>query len=227
MGNRNKLMRFAEIREMDIVFENSSYENPQLTGKNGKPVNMKGKWATDGFGNQNDLVLELACGRGEYAISMAKENQDVNYMGVDIKGARIWKGAKYVLENKITNVRFLRTRIEMIDCFFESKEVSEIWITFADPFHGKDNRKLTSPSFLNRYKKFLKDEGKINLKTDDDELYEFTLEIIESYASAKLIYESNDIYSSELYIPELNHKTYYESMHLEKGKTIKFVSFTI
>jgi tRNA (guanine-N7-)-methyltransferase len=227
MGNRNKLLKFAEIREMDIVYENYTYEKPQLTGKGGVPVEMKGKWRKDAFNNEKALILELACGRGEYSLALGEAYPDNNYLGVDVKGARIWKGAKNAIAFGLENVKFLRTRIEAIDLFFEEGEVDEIWITFPDPFYGKDNRKLTSHNFLNRYKKILKKGGFIHLKTDDEELYEFTLESIKSYPETKLIYSNDDIYATQLAFDELEYKTYYEKMHLEKGRRIKYIKFSL
>jgi tRNA (guanine-N7-)-methyltransferase len=227
MGHRNKLLKFAEIRAMDNVYENYSYENPQLTGKDGVPISMKGHWKSDAFGNDNPLILELACGRGEYSLALGESYPENNYLGVDVKGARIWRGAKNATEAGLDNVKFLRTRIEAIELFFEANEVDEIWITFPDPFHGKDNRKLTSHNFLNRYKKILKKGGIIHLKTDDDDLYEFSLESVKSYDGAELLYTNNDIYSKELDFKELIHKTYYEKRHLQIGRKIKYIRFTL
>ena len=161
------------------------------------------------FHNDNRLILELACGRGEYSLALGRNNPTNNYLGVDIKGARIWKGARNAINDGLTNVGFLRCKIETISQFFNEQEIDEIWITFPDPFHAKENRRLTAHNFLDRYKKLLKPGGIIHLKTDDDILYDFTLESIASYPSATLLYENNNIYASELIFPDLEHKTYY------------------
>lgn len=229
MSRRNKLQKFAEILSFPNVFENYEHNNPGLVGQDGEPVEMKGQWANKHFKNNNPIVLELACGRGEYTLGLAQRFPDRNFIGVDVKGARIWKGASLAIEAKLTNAAFLRTRIEQIDLFFAENEVSEIWITFPDPFlkKGKENRRLTAPSFINRFRKILHPNGTVNLKTDDDTLYEFTLETIKADNKCKLIYVDDDIYSNDLVTEELEIKTYYEKMHLEANKTIKYVKFTI
>ncbi|MCL4162187.1 UNVERIFIED_CONTAM: hypothetical protein GTU68_051039, partial [Idotea baltica] len=137
---------------------------------------MRGRWREQHFGNKAPLILELACGRGEYTLALAAHFKEQNFIGVDIKGARIWKGAKMALEQQLDNAAFLRTRIEQIELFFTPEEVDEIWITFPDPFlkKGKANRRLTSASFLDRYRKILKKGGLLHLKTDDPTLYNFT-----------------------------------------------------
>ena len=160
---------------------------------------------------------------------MAQQRKDKNFIGVDVKGARIWKGAKIAIEEQLEHVAFVRMRIERIARFFGPGEISEIWITFPDPFlkKGKANRRLTSLPFLNLYRTILHPEGIVHLKTDDPTLYEFTLDVIEKDPQSKLIYQSDDIYAAPLYTPELNLKTYYENMHLAQQKTIKYVRFSI
>ncbi len=229
MARRNKLEKFAEILSFPNVYENYDPKAPQIVGKDGVPVEMKGSWTKNHFKNDKPLVLELACGKGDYTLGLAERFPDKNFIGIDIKGNRIWKGAHTALENKIDNAAFFRTRIEQIALFFEKDEVDEIWITFPDPFlrKGKSNRRLTSPFFLNHYRKFLKDGGIVNLKTDSPVLYEFTLETIAEDDKCNLLYEDHDIYSKPLYRPELEIKTFYEQMHLEDGRTIKYVKFTI
>jgi len=212
---------------MSIVYENYDYENPILTGENGVEVDYKGKWKSEVFNNPGNLCLELACGRGEYTLALAKDNPNENFMGIDVKGARIWRGAKNALEQNLKNVRFLRTRIEQVDLFFDKGEVDEIWITFPDPFHGKDNRKLTHHKFLDRYKYLLKDGGWINFKTDDDNLFDYSLKSINSYQGANILYKNDDIYADELPFKELDYKTHYEKNHLAEGKKIKFIRFTL
>ena len=189
-------------------------------------IKIKGQWTSHHFKNQNPLILELACGRGEYTCALAGTHENQNFIGVDVKGARIWKGAKYALEH-LPNAAFLRIRIEHIAHFLAPGEVDEIWITFPDPFlkEKKANRRLTSPQFIERYSKILKKGGIIHLKTDDDQLYEYTMSVINEMEHLSLIYNSNDIYYGELYSPELDFKTYYEKKHLADQKKIKYIKF--
>lgn len=225
MSKRNKLQKFAEMLSFPNVYENFNYTNPLLKGKDGEDVEMKGKWQALHFKNEKPITLELACGRGEYTLALARAYPERNFIGVDIKGARIWKGARTALAEGLDNAAFLRTRIELINKFVAENEVSEIWITFPDPFlkKGKSNRRLTAPNFLKLYHKILKKEGVIHLKTDSPELYEFTLEVLENKENGTLLYHNEDIYAGELPIPELVYKTYYENMHLAANKTIKYV----
>ena len=223
MSRRNKLEKFSDVLNFDNVVENYDYEHPTLYIKEGQSIDLKGKWQKEFFTQESNLTLELACGRGEYTLAMGQEYADRNFLGVDVKGARIWKGARIALENNLNNVGFLRTRIELLYHFFQEKEVDEIWITFPDPFLKKENRRLTAPYFLKMYHKILKPGGIIHLKTDDDTLYEYSLSTISTDDRIQLIYNSDDIYSGDLYIPELSFKTYYEAMHLGKGKKIKYI----
>ena len=221
-------MKFAEVLSFPNVYENFNPKQPKLTAGEGVYVDLKGKWAIDHFKNNNPIVLELACGRGEYSLALARDNYEKNFIGVDIKGARIWKGASKALEEKLENVAFLRTRIEQVQLFFDPQEIDEIWITFPDPFlrKSKSNRRLTSIPFLDRYHPVLKDGGLLHLKTDDPTLYEFSLETLEAHPSYTINYHHADIYSGPLHIPELAYKTYYEAMHLEAKKTIKYIQAT-
>lgn len=227
MGRKNKLKKFADLLSFPNVFENFDFHNPALKGQDGQDVELKGKWREHCFKNENPITLELACGRGEYSIGLASRYPNRNFIGVDIKGARIWKGAKTALVQNLPNVAFLRTRIELIDHFFEPNEIDEIWITFPDPFlrDSKANRRLTSAWFLEKYKSILKPGGVVHLKTDEPNLYEFTLETLEESDTYQLLEHNADIYAGPLPIPELDLKTYYERMHLEDGKTIKYVRF--
>jgi tRNA (guanine-N7-)-methyltransferase len=188
---------------------------------------MKGMWSSLYFKNHNPLILELACGKGDYTLALAKEDPGHNYIGIDIKGARIWKGARKGLETSLSNAAFLRTRIEFIEKFFAPGEVAEIWITFPDPFERKPNRRLMSAPFLERYRSFLKPGGLVHLKTDSPLLYAFALDVIEADPRCRVLYAHEDIYSGPLYTPELAHKTYYEEMHLRDGRKIKYIRFTI
>jgi len=225
MSRRNKLKKFADILSFPNVYENFDYDNPELRGKDGVLVNLKGKWKEAHFENNHPITLELACGRGEYTLGLARSYAERNFIGVDIKGARIYQGSKTALEEQLVNAAFLRTQIAQIDLFLAPDEVDEIWITFPDPFlrESKSNNRLTSLAFLPIYKKILKKGGLIHLKTDSTELYEFTLETLAEQSDYDLLYHDNDIYSKELIMPELAFKTYYENMHLKKGKTIKYV----
>ena len=229
MSKRNKLQKFADIFSYHNVLENFDAKNPHLVGKDGVVVERKGAWAKKQFGNQQPITLELASGKGDYTIGLAKMYPDRNFIGVDIKGARIWKGATLALEEKLENVAFFRTRIEQIAYFFEPGEVAEIWITFPDPFlrKSKSNRRLTAVNFLRHYSKILKSDGIVHLKTDSPELYDFTLATLEETDLATLLYNKDDIYSDDLYLPELELKTFYEQMHLENGLTIKYIQMRL
>ena len=229
MSNRNKLQKFAELLGFPNVYENFHHDDPELLGENGLPVVRKGVWAAEHFGNDRPITLELACGRGEYSLGLARRFPERSFIGVDIKGARIWKGATTAIEEQLDNVAFLRTRIEQIAQFFAPGEVSEIWITFPDPFlkKSKANRRLTAHRFLDEYRKVLREGGLVHLKTDDPTLYEFSLEAIGSYEHATILYQDDDIYVKPLPMPELELKTYYEKMHLAKGRTIKYIRFQL
>ena len=212
MGRKAKLQKFSEIKEMPNVLEFPKY--------------VKGKWKADVFQNQQPVVLELACGKGEYTLSLAEMFPDKNFVGVDRKGNRIWSGAKKALE-QFKNVRFLRVDIENLEEYFLQDEVDEIWITFPDPFlkDRKAKKRLTSPRFLNIYRKILKPGGRVHLKTDSIELFEYSLErLIEEKANVgeakKDIYKEGDLY------PVLNIKTYYEQIHLKEGKSINYLNFS-
>ena len=180
------------------------------------------------FKNQNPIVLELGCGKGEYTIALSQRNPDKNFIGVDIKGARLWKGAKYATENALPNVAFLRTRIEFITSLFAENEVSEIWVTFADPQPNKPKKRLTSHQFLAKYKTFLKPDGIIHLKTDSILLHESTLEVIRE-GGHKLLEANNDIYAPESHVAEeiTSIKTFYESQFLAKGMPITYLKFVL
>ena len=228
MSRRNKLLKFSDLGTFPNVYENFESNPPQLSGVNGE-LDLQGKWRTDHFKNSHPITLELACGRGEYPLDLARKYPKVNFIGVDVKGARIWQGAKIALAEKLNNVTFLRTNIELMAPFFEEGEVDEMWITFPDPFlkARKAQRRLTSASFLKVYRKFLKKGGTIHLKTDETNLYNFTLETLADDPQTTILYQNDDIYSGPLIFDELETKTYYEKKHLKKGKTIKYVRFTI
>lgn len=229
MGKKNKLKKFEDLHIFPNVYENFDFTDPLLYKSASETVDLKGKWSSEQFNNNNPITLELACGGGEYTVALAAKYPDRNFIGVDIKGARIWKGASKALEENIHNAAFLRCRIEKIAEFIGSGEISEIWITFPDPFlkSTQESRRLTSPAFLQRYKGFAKDGATIHLKTDDDTLYEYTLSVVHQYEGARLLTSNDDIYNGTLPIEELSFKTYYENMHLKKGKSIKYISFQL
>jgi len=229
MSKRNKLKKFADILAFPNVYENYNPEEPKLIVQDGVEVDLKGKWAAEHFKNDRSITLELACGRGEYTLALARMYPDRNFIGLDVKGARIWKGASIALEEGLSNAAFFRTRIEQVPLFFAPEEVSEIWITFPDPFlkKGKTNRRLTALPFLDRYRKILAPDGLVHLKTDEPVMSEFSLRTVANDEKSQLLYFDNDIYSKPLPIPELDFKTYYEKMHLAKAKTIKYLRFKI
>jgi len=228
MSKKNKLVRFARLNSFKNVYQNFQYENPQLIGKDNVETDLKGIWGEQHFKNSNPITLELACGGGEYTVALARKYPNRNFIGVDIKGARIYKGAKIALAEGLDNAAFLRTRIEIIETFIGQEEISEIWITFPDPFlkDSKSNRRLSSSAFLKRYKNILKKDHLIHLKTDSTPLYDFTLESIEEYG-AELLYQNNDIYQGETPFEELDFKTFYELKHLANDLKIKYIRFKL
>ena len=227
MATRNKLQKFAEILQMPHVYENFDPRSPQLIGAGGQSFDRKGEWSQAHFGNEHPLTLELACGRGEYTVDLARQYPERNFIGVGIKGARIWKGATIAQEEGLTNAAFLRTRIEIIAQFFGKHEVDEIWITFPDPFlkKGKENRRLTAARYLKQYRHILKPGGLVHLKTDSRELYDWTQETFAEQPAVEVLYHDHDIYSKPLPIPELSTETYYEKLHKGLGKTITYTQF--
>ena len=229
MARKNKLHKFAEVLSFPNVYECYNVQQPQLVGANMVPVDLKGKWAELHFKNKFPITLELACGGGEYTVGLAQVFPERNFIGVDVKGNRLWKGAKMALEAGLDQVAFLRTRIEIIDQFFAPDEIAEIWITFPDPFPraSKENRRLTSAFFLEKYRSILKDGGLVHLKHDDPDFYQFTLDTIDADSRNTLLVNNPDIYAGPLDFPELGIQTLYESFHLAVGKRIKYVRFLI
>lgn len=227
MGRKSKLKRFAEIATFPNVYEIDPATESFISNAEGMSRDLRGLWAPTHFQNNHPVILELACGKGDYTVALARIHPEINFIGIDIKGARMWLGALTALENSLHNVAFLRTRIEFITRFFAQGEISEIWITFPDPYEGKANRRLTSPPFLDRYREILKPGGIVHLKSDSELLYEYTLEVIHADPGCKVLYAESDIYSHLLAFEELEHKTYYEKKHLKDGKTIKYIRFTI
>ncbi len=222
MGSKNKLKRFRENETFANVFQPSRDE--LVDGD----YHLKGKWIKDVFKNDNPLVLELGCGKGEYTVGLAERFPDINFIGIDIKGARIWTGAKKAHLEKIPNVAFIRTWIEVVNSFFSPAEIDEIWLTFPDPQlkRSRNKKRLTAARFLNLYRKFLKDNGIIHLKTDNSILYEYTLDLAR-LNKLKVEFETNNLYGSEY--PELVHgiKTFYEKQFIEEGLNIHYLQFRL
>jgi tRNA (guanine-N7-)-methyltransferase len=189
---------------------------------------LKGKWNKEYFRNNNPIVLELGCGKGEYTVELATKFPLKNFIGIDIKGARIWRGAKTAYENKIPNSSFLRTRIEFIRSFFSEDEVDEIWITFPDPHPRRRDcsKRLTNPHFLNYYRSFLKNNGIIHLKTDNLELYNYTLGIV-NHNNLEIIIATSDLYSGKTENDILSIRTHYENIFLGQGININYLSFRL
>ncbi|TCS89156.1 tRNA (guanine-N7-)-methyltransferase [Anseongella ginsenosidimutans] len=211
---KRKLQRFAETETFGNVFH--------------KQCEFKGNWNTSYFRNENPIVLELGCGRGEYTVNMGQKMPKKNFIGIDIKGARLWRGAKTAYEEGMKNIAFLRIQIETIENFFAPGEVSELWITFPDPQIqvSRARKRLTSPRFLNHYHQILRPGGRIHLKTDSRELYEFTLEMIERYGLILHNY-THDLYGSQLLDDTLSIQTKYESVYLREGKNIHYLCFSL
>ena len=219
MGH-HKLQRFAENLTFKNLFQ-VSFEMLQSSG-----FALRGHWS-EFFGNNNPIVLELGCGKGDYTIALARIHPDRNYIGVDIKGARLWRGAKTATEEQMTNVAFIRTRIELIEQFFATDEVSEIWITFPDPQPKKPLKRLTSERFLSCYRHFLKPGGIVHLKTDSQELYDYTLNEVIAPAKMPVGYATNDLYNSDCDDEAKLTQTFYEKIWLAEGKTITYIRFLI
>ena len=224
---KKKLIRFKQIEEFPHVAE------PAFDEILGKDYNLKGNWSKSFFGNSHPIVLELACGKGEYTVALAKAFPNINFLGLDIKGSRIWYGAQQAIDENIPNAKFLRTRIDLIESFFGENEIDEIWITFPDPQpqESREKKRLTSDRFLNRYRQFLKPNGAVNLKHDSNSFYQYTLEQIGKHGF-KLHHRFDDVYNQIDEIPEkyatvYKVQTHYEKLFAAKGHVIKFVSFSI
>lgn len=222
---KNKLARFAENKLLPNVVQ-------PIRAEALNNFHLKGKWRQQFFENNNPIVLELGCGKGEYSVGLAKAFPEKNFIGIDIKGARFWFGAKEAVEIGLKNVCFLRTQIELIDYFFDNNEVDEIWITFPDPQikYRRTKHRMTNPDFLERYKKILKPEGYVHLKTDSEFLHGYTLGILQGLGH-EIVTAHHDIYGAPEYEPETPLlraiKTYYEELFSSKGKTITYIKFKI
>lgn len=225
MSKKNKLQKFEENKSFDNLFQ-YSYERIMAEG-----FPLQGRWRTEFFHNDNPIVLELGCGKGEYTVGLARAHRDINYIGIDIKGARMWRGLTQAREEGMTNVAFIRARIDQIEHFFGPNEVDEIWVTFPDPHPGEGERnarhRLTSPEFLQRYRKIVKPEGILNLKTDSPIMYEFTLHEVIEKQGLPLLYATDDLYANDDVIEVKTIRTFYEQMWLDQGLTIKYLRFNI
>ena len=223
MGSKNKLKRFKENETFANVIQPNREE--VITGN----FPLKGVWARDFFKNNHPIVLELGCGKGEYTVNLAKEYPDKNFIGVDIKGARFWRGAKTALEEQISNAAFLRTQIELIDHLFAQGEVSEIWITFPDPQikYKRTKHRLTNQDFLAKYRHILSPEGLIHLKTDSEYLHGYTLGLLHGMGH-EILYANHHIYRNEGAPKEvLTIQTTYEKQYLAQGKPITYIRFRL
>ena len=217
---KNKLKKFAEIEQLDCVLQ---YPREKLLAE-GFPY--QGKWNEEVFKAPGPIVLELGCGKGEYTVGLAKNNPEKNFIGIDIKGARIWTGAKDVAASGINNAKFLRTEIENLSNIFSPGEIDEIWITFPDPQMQKPRKRLTSTGFLAKYANLLKQGGIVHLKTDSPFLYEYTKRLVEKNG-LQIVEITDDLYGSGKADPVSSIKTFYESQWLSRGKSIKLISFRL
>jgi len=221
LGSKNKLKRFIENESFDNVIQPSRDDLIKFN------FVFRGKWKKKVFKNSNPIVLELGCGKGEYTVNLAKLNPNKNYIGIDIKGARFWRGAKTSIEEKLENVIFLRTQIELLDFIFEKNEIDEIWLTFPDPqikFQRRKHR-LTNTKFLSIYKNILNDSGIIHLKTDSEFLHGYTLGKLEEM-SINPIVSNHDIYkNSNAPVEATQIQTHYEKIYLNEGKKITYLNF--
>lgn len=217
---KDKLRKFAENKTFRCLVQPATAEVLNTDHP------LKGNWSRDFFHNDNPIVLELGCGKGEYTTALAERFPDRNFIGIDIKGARLWKGAKYATLHNMPNVAFLRTRVEFIESLFARDEVSEIWITFADPQERKPKKRLTHPIFLNRYRNILRKDGVVNLKTDSRLLHFYTLEVA-GRNSLTILRHCDDIYGKGYADDVLSIKTFYESNFLSQGIPITYASFKI
>ena len=222
--SKGKLQKFADMERYPNVFQYPYSVAEQV------PFDMKGRWREDYFHNQNPIVLELGCGKGEYTVELASLYPDMNFIGVDIKGARMWTGATRALAEKLPNVAFLRTNIEIIDRFFAEGEVQEIWLTFSDPQMKNPRKRLTSTWFMERYRRFLVDGGLVHLKTDSNFLFTYTTYMVDKN-KLPLLLRTEDLYHTEGIDDEtrkiLSIQTYYEAQWIERGLNIRYMKFRL
>ncbi len=223
---KDKLRKWDEIATYDFVLQPPT--EVALSGES----DLGGTWHKDVFGNDNPITLELGCGKGEYTVGLARMFPHRNFLGIDIKGHRFWRGAKTSVEEGLTNVAFLRTRIEFAGTFFNEGEIDEIWLTFSDPQPREEKHRLTGPKFIDRYKKYLKPGGTIHVKTDNTGLYEWTLEQLQEHGYT-IETHTNDVYGSfvtgltEEWQKIMSIRTYYEKKFADEGEKIKYIRFTV
>lgn len=223
MGSKNKLKRFNENATFSNVFQPTREELAKDEFK------LKGKWNTDFFKNDNPIVLELGCGKGEYSVNLGEKYPNKNFIGIDIKGARFWRGAKTALENNMNNVAFVRTQIELITSVFAENEVSEIWITFPDPQikYKRTKHRLTNTVFLQKYKTVLNNTGVVHLKTDSEFMHGYTLGLLHGEGH-EIEYANHNVYKNEGAPKEVTTiQTFYEKQYLEIDKAITYIRFKI
>ena len=223
MGSKNKLKRFRENETFHNVLQ------PKRADLVDAIFPLKGKWGADFFKNNNPLVLELGCGKGEYTVGLAKRYPHKNFIGIDIKGARFWRGAKTAIEDQLPNVAFIRAQIELIEHLFAENEVAEIWITFPDPQikYKRTKHRLTNDAFLKRYKHILNDTGVVHLKTDSEFMHGYTLGLLHGQGH-EVQYANHDVYHQEGSPDEVTGiQTFYETTYLEKNKAITYIRFKI
>ena len=225
MGHR-KLKKFAEVEGFSNVFQTHIFPG------DGSVFPLKGRWNIDYFKNDNPITLEVGCGRGEYTIELARRFPDSNFIGMDIKGARIWKGAKEAIQEGLKNVAFVRNRIDFIESYFGNGEINEIWIPFPDPYPGKEQKRLVSPEFIERYRNIAPAGTIVHLKTDSHDLYDYTLQQVYANNYPLLAY-SEDVYAdiksggTEHFALLTEIQTYYEKMFLSQSLKIHYVEFSI
>lgn len=217
---KNKLAKFAEMETLENVFQ------PRHAEVFRTEYPLKGKWNNEVFHNTNPIVLEIGCGKGEYTVELAKLYPEKNFIGLDIKGARMWKGAKEAQENAQTNVAFLRIYAELLESVFAPGEISEIWITFPDPQMAKARKRLTGTRFLSLYRKVMQENGIVHLKTDSPFLYAYTSEIIKHNGLGEQV-NTGDLYGCDINDKILGIKTFYEKQWLSRGKKIKYIRFSL
>lgn len=223
VGSKNKLKRFKENESFENVFQPSREE---LLAKE---FALRGKWNRDFFKNDNPLILELGCGKGEYSVGLAKRFPEKNFVGIDIKGARFWRGAKTAVEDRMSNVAFVRAQIELIDHLFAENEVDEIWITFPDPQikYKRTKHRMTNASFLDLYKRILKPDGVVNLKTDSEFMHGYTLGLLHGLGH-EVLYANHNIYRNAGAPAEVTEiQTFYEKQYLQIDKAITYIRFKI
>lgn len=223
MGSKNKQKRFQENETFKNVLQ------PKREDVVAGNFDLKGKWSRDFFGNDNPIVVELGCGKGEYTIGLAERNANVNYVGIDVKGARFWRGAKTAIDNNLPNVAFVRTHIELIDQIFGTAEVAEIWITFPDPQikYKRTKHRMTNSEFLEKYRKIVVKDGFVNLKTDSEFMHGYTLGLLHGLG-LPVHYANHNIYKNEGAPAEVTEiQTFYEKQYLEINKAITYLRFSL